>query len=54
MPQMYPLSWLNLYIFFISIFIFFIIMNFYIYYKPLNNILMKNNLIKTKKINWMW
>nr|YP_010952557.1 ATP synthase F0 subunit 8 [Pergesa acteus]WMQ52890.1 ATP synthase F0 subunit 8 [Pergesa acteus] len=51
MPQMMPINWMLSLFFFISIFIIFNIMNYYIYYKPNN---MKNNLIMKTKINSIW
>nr|YP_010538736.1 ATP synthase F0 subunit 8 [Pteroptyx tener]QTC08244.1 ATP synthase F0 subunit 8 [Pteroptyx tener]QTC08257.1 ATP synthase F0 subunit 8 [Pteroptyx tener]QTC08270.1 ATP synthase F0 subunit 8 [Pteroptyx tener]QTC08283.1 ATP synthase F0 subunit 8 [Pteroptyx tener]UYE92347.1 ATP synthase F0 subunit 8 [Pteroptyx tener] len=51
MPQMAPLSWLNLFIFFIMIFMLFNVMNYF-------SLIYKNNNIKkdTKKsiITWKW
>nr|AYW52159.1 ATP synthase F0 subunit 8 [Lamiinae sp. 4 ACP-2013] len=51
MPQMAPLNWLTLFIFFISIFFIFNIMNFYMFnYSPKEQ--------KSKKslitFNWKW
>nr|YP_009537782.1 ATP synthase F0 subunit 8 [Adelpha ethelda]AYN60486.1 ATP synthase subunit 8 [Adelpha ethelda] len=54
MPQMMPINWIFSLVFFITIFIIFNIMNYYIFnYKNINYIsnykkLMKNNL------NWKW
>nr|YP_010586007.1 ATP synthase F0 subunit 8 [Anisocentropus kawamurai]UZZ43743.1 ATP synthase F0 subunit 8 [Anisocentropus kawamurai] len=53
MPQMLPLNWLFLYIFFILLYIFFLKLN-YFSYKPFflknnNNIIFLNN-----KLNWKW
>nr|YP_009443415.1 ATP synthase F0 subunit 8 [Pteroptyx maipo]ATR80199.1 ATP synthase F0 subunit 8 [Pteroptyx maipo] len=51
MPQMAPLSWLNLFIFFIIVFLMFNIMNYFsLIYK--NNIIKKNN--EKKNIMWKW
>nr|YP_009528499.1 ATP synthase F0 subunit 8 [Adelpha iphiclus]AYN60499.1 ATP synthase subunit 8 [Adelpha iphiclus] len=54
MPQMMPINWIFSLVFFITIFIIFNIMNYFIFnYKNVNHInnykkLMKNNL------NWKW
>nr|AQT38625.1 ATP synthase F0 subunit 8 [Megathymus violae] len=56
MPQMMPINWMMSFIMFISIFVMFNILNFYIFkYKNINNN-MNNNLMNTplKKNNWMW
>uniref|UniRef100_UPI0030022DBF ATP synthase F0 subunit 8 n=1 Tax=Chilo infuscatellus TaxID=236790 RepID=UPI0030022DBF len=54
MPQMMPINWIILFLFFITIFIIFNIMNYYIFINKNNNI--KNNIINnmTQKnyINW--
>nr|YP_008239023.1 ATP synthase F0 subunit 8 [Elophila interruptalis]AGO90252.1 ATP synthase F0 subunit 8 [Elophila interruptalis] len=51
MPQMMPLNWLMSFLFFIMIFIFFNIMNYYIViYKNKMNLKMK----KIKKYNLIW
>nr|AXS66505.1 ATP synthase F0 subunit 8 [Tenebrionoidea sp. 8 KM-2017] len=51
MPQMSPLNWLMLMLFFITIFLFFNILNYYL-------ILYKNNfsssIKKIKNLNWKW
>nr|WNN67213.1 ATP synthase subunit 8 [Colasposoma dauricum] len=52
MPQMAPLNWLSLYIIFISLFVLFMIQNYFHEIKPFKLI---NNYSKTKKkINWKW
>nr|YP_010988552.1 ATP synthase F0 subunit 8 [Medeopteryx isaanensis]WOR80696.1 ATP synthase F0 subunit 8 [Medeopteryx isaanensis] len=51
MPQMAPLSWLNLFIYFIIIFMMFNIMNYFsLIYN--NNIIKKN--MEKKTIMWKW
>nr|YP_010988578.1 ATP synthase F0 subunit 8 [Pteroptyx asymmetria]WOR80722.1 ATP synthase F0 subunit 8 [Pteroptyx asymmetria] len=51
MPQMAPLSWLNLFIFFILIFMLFNVMNYFsLIYK--NNNIKKEN--KKSIITWKW
>nr|YP_010988565.1 ATP synthase F0 subunit 8 [Medeopteryx maehongsonensis]WOR80709.1 ATP synthase F0 subunit 8 [Medeopteryx maehongsonensis] len=51
MPQMAPLSWLNLFIYFITIFMLFNVMNYFsLIYNNNNN--MKNN--EKKTITWKW
>nr|YP_010988591.1 ATP synthase F0 subunit 8 [Pteroptyx malaccae]WOR80735.1 ATP synthase F0 subunit 8 [Pteroptyx malaccae] len=51
MPQMAPLSWLNLFIFFIIIFMLFNVMNYF-------SLIYKNNNIKKENkktiITWKW
>nr|YP_010852785.1 ATP synthase F0 subunit 8 [Gonepteryx amintha]WGL40165.1 ATP synthase F0 subunit 8 [Gonepteryx amintha]WHS18931.1 ATP synthase F0 subunit 8 [Gonepteryx amintha] len=52
MPQMMPINWLFYFFFFLSIFIMFNIMNYYIYYNiNFNN---KLNLSSFKKKNFYW
>nr|YP_010988526.1 ATP synthase F0 subunit 8 [Medeopteryx alacauda]WOR80670.1 ATP synthase F0 subunit 8 [Medeopteryx alacauda]WOR80813.1 ATP synthase F0 subunit 8 [Trisinuata sp.] len=51
MPQMAPLSWLNLFIYFIIIFMMFNIMNYFSLIYNNNNI--KKNMEK-KTIMWKW
>nr|QQH14392.1 ATP synthase F0 subunit 8 [Metallus mai] len=53
MPQMFPMLWTMLYLFFLFIFLNFIIINYFNYtlFIKLNN--KKNNFI-IKKINWKW
>nr|YP_010240649.1 ATP synthase F0 subunit 8 [Nicrophorus nepalensis]QTG39886.1 ATP synthase F0 subunit 8 [Nicrophorus nepalensis] len=51
MPQMAPLNWLTLFIFFIIIFLMFNMMTYFVFlYTPLKN---KFN-TKTSQINWKW
>nr|AXU98801.1 ATP synthase F0 subunit 8 [Gonepteryx rhamni] len=53
MPQMMPINWLFYFLFFLSVFIMFNIMNYYIYYNiNINNKL--NLFIKKKIFNWKW
>nr|YP_010449378.1 ATP synthase F0 subunit 8 [Jamides bochus]UTT74582.1 ATP synthase F0 subunit 8 [Jamides bochus] len=53
MPQMMPLNWIMLFIFFICIYIMFNIMNYYIFsYK--NKFLMKKYNNMNKNFNWKW
>nr|YP_010501922.1 ATP synthase F0 subunit 8 [Ptomascopus plagiatus]UXC94688.1 ATP synthase F0 subunit 8 [Ptomascopus plagiatus] len=51
MPQMAPMNWLTLFIFFMFIFIIFNSMTYFIYsHNP-----MKTNFnLKSSKINWKW
>nr|UYC28885.1 ATP synthase F0 subunit 8 [Medeopteryx sp.] len=51
MPQMAPLSWLNLFMFFITIFMLFNIMNYFSLTYKNNNIKKENN---KKIITWKW
>nr|WGO57785.1 ATP synthase F0 subunit 8 [Jacobsonina sp.] len=52
MPQMMPLSWLSLYIFFSLMLLLFSFMNYYSHIpQPLSSD--KKN-IKTKTMNWKW
>nr|QRW36413.1 ATP synthase F0 subunit 8 [Sanfilippodytes vilis] len=52
MPQMAPMNWLILYIFFSIIFIMFNFINYYMFISEskLNNI----NKIMLKSLNWKW
>nr|AXS66103.1 ATP synthase F0 subunit 8 [Cucujoidea sp. 46 KM-2017] len=51
MPQMAPLSWLILFIYFTLIFILYNILNYYLFlYQPKKITLKKNNL----SIHWKW
>nr|YP_010946872.1 ATP synthase F0 subunit 8 [Sorineuchora nigra]WGO57629.1 ATP synthase F0 subunit 8 [Sorineuchora nigra] len=52
MPQMMPLMWLTLSLFFTMVFMLFNIMNYFIHV-PVNITKSKNFFIK-KKIKWMW
>nr|WRO45131.1 ATP synthase F0 subunit 8 [Habronychus sp.] len=53
MPQMAPLSWLNLFIFFIMIFLMFNSLNYFYYNKSFTS---KEKTIKTlkNKMSWKW
>nr|ATL23288.1 ATP synthase F0 subunit 8 [Sympiezomias velatus] len=51
MPQMAPLNWMSMYLFFILIFVMFIIVNYYSFlYKPKT---MKFSNLK-KLLSWKW
>nr|WRO44990.1 ATP synthase F0 subunit 8 [Asiopodabrus sp. 'cheni'] len=53
MPQMAPLSWLNLFIFFITVFLIFNSLNYFYFNKSFNSkskSINKNNI----KTNWKW
>nr|YP_009742237.1 ATP synthase F0 subunit 8 [Zemeros flegyas]QID90317.1 ATP synthase F0 subunit 8 [Zemeros flegyas] len=56
MPQMMPINWIMSFLFFISIFIMFNIMNYYIFNYNINmnnnNILLKNKI--NKNFYWKW
>nr|YP_010118994.1 ATP synthase F0 subunit 8 [Lycocerus asperipennis]QQY97877.1 ATP synthase F0 subunit 8 [Lycocerus asperipennis] len=53
MPQMAPLSWLNLFIFFITVFLIFNSLNYFYFNK--SSISQDQKKIKTqKKITWKW
>nr|YP_010554701.1 ATP synthase F0 subunit 8 [Ceratopsyche trifora]UYO79334.1 ATP synthase F0 subunit 8 [Ceratopsyche trifora] len=56
MPQMMPLNWLLLMMFFMSLF--FIIMNLFYFNKNFNPLInknkMKNYLKSDNKYNWLW
>nr|AVN67897.1 ATP synthase F0 subunit 8 [Epilampra maya] len=52
MPQMMPLSWLTLYLFFISMLFMFAFMNYYSNIHLPSQLLKKN--IKIKTLNWKW
>nr|YP_010988513.1 ATP synthase F0 subunit 8 [Australoluciola thailandica]WOR80618.1 ATP synthase F0 subunit 8 [Australoluciola thailandica] len=51
MPQMAPLSWLNLFIFFIVIYMLFNVMNYFMLIYNNKNIKKEN---KNKNILWKW
>nr|YP_010010508.1 ATP synthase F0 subunit 8 [Callosobruchus maculatus]YP_010876294.1 ATP synthase F0 subunit 8 [Bruchus pisorum]QOH99476.1 ATP synthase F0 subunit 8 [Callosobruchus maculatus]WHE17345.1 ATP synthase F0 subunit 8 [Bruchus pisorum] len=51
MPQMAPLNWLTLMIFFIMIFFMFNIMNFFSFSYPIKKSKLQK---KTIKFNWKW
>nr|YP_010621009.1 ATP synthase F0 subunit 8 [Periplaneta japonica]WAX39392.1 ATP synthase F0 subunit 8 [Periplaneta japonica] len=52
MPQMMPLSWLMLFIFFSIMFMLFNFMNYFSYIPIKNNMKEKN--MKNKISNWKW
>nr|WRO45029.1 ATP synthase F0 subunit 8 [Falsopodabrus rolciki] len=53
MPQMAPLSWLNLFIFFITVFLIFNSLNYFYFNKSFSS---QKQTIKTlkNKITWKW
>nr|YP_010946391.1 ATP synthase F0 subunit 8 [Balta valida]WGO57109.1 ATP synthase F0 subunit 8 [Balta valida] len=53
MPQMMPMSWFMLYVLFLTIFIMFNIINFYISITTKENKSTKNNM-KMKSLFWKW
>nr|YP_004857865.1 ATP synthase F0 subunit 8 [Protantigius superans]ADN43196.1 ATP synthase subunit 8 [Protantigius superans] len=53
MPQMMPINWIFSFFFFISIFIIFNILNYYIFSYNKNNYLYKN-LTKKNFFYWKW
>nr|UAM91050.1 ATP synthase F0 subunit 8 [Euura bridgmanii] len=52
MPQMFPINWLILYIFFMTLFIMFIINNYF--FSNLANKKNKKIFLKLNKLNWKW
>nr|ABB90921.1 ATP synthase F0 subunit 8 [Grylloblatta sculleni] len=52
MPQMAPLSWLILFVFFLMILMLFNMMNYFCSLPLLNK--SEQSKIKTKNLNWMW
>nr|YP_010946885.1 ATP synthase F0 subunit 8 [Sorineuchora formosana]WGO57642.1 ATP synthase F0 subunit 8 [Sorineuchora formosana] len=52
MPQMMPLSWLTLYLFFIIVFILFNTINFFINMPKINKTPSMKNI--KKSLNWKW
>nr|YP_009485872.1 ATP synthase F0 subunit 8 [Paroster macrosturtensis]AVZ66450.1 ATP synthase F0 subunit 8 [Paroster macrosturtensis] len=52
MPQMAPMNWLFLYLFFSMMFILFNFMNFYIFLIKKNNLTIK--FMPMKSMNWKW
>nr|YP_009485898.1 ATP synthase F0 subunit 8 [Paroster microsturtensis]AVZ66476.1 ATP synthase F0 subunit 8 [Paroster microsturtensis] len=52
MPQMAPMNWLFLYLFFSMMFILFNFMNFYIFLIKENNSMIKS--MSMKFMNWKW
>nr|YP_010471428.1 ATP synthase F0 subunit 8 [Tyraphus nitidus]UVG40767.1 ATP synthase F0 subunit 8 [Tyraphus nitidus] len=51
MPQMAPMNWLMLFIFFIMVFLSFNLMNYFIFNYKSNKKTIKSNM---KKMNWKW
>nr|ALO77553.1 ATP synthase F0 subunit 8 [Dicronychus sp. DIC01]ARH54367.1 ATP synthase F0 subunit 8 [Dicronychus cinereus] len=51
MPQMAPLSWINLFIFFSSTFILLNTLNYFAFSYQLHK---SDKKMSTKKINWKW
>nr|YP_010946716.1 ATP synthase F0 subunit 8 [Paranauphoeta nigra]WGO57447.1 ATP synthase F0 subunit 8 [Paranauphoeta nigra] len=51
MPQMMPLAWLTLYMYFIFMLLIFSFINYYSFISLPN---MNNKLINSKSINWKW
>nr|AVN67572.1 ATP synthase F0 subunit 8 [Schultesia lampyridiformis] len=51
MPQMMPLSWLSLYMFFISILMLFVFMNYYSFIPTPDH---KSKKLSQNLINWKW
>nr|AMW67881.1 ATP synthase F0 subunit 8 [Nipponeurorthus fuscinervis] len=52
MPQMAPISWLTLFMYFSILMIIFSIMNFYIF--SYNSPIVKNLKFKMNSLNWKW
>nr|YP_010326833.1 ATP synthase F0 subunit 8 [Xanthodes intersepta]UNP54082.1 ATP synthase F0 subunit 8 [Xanthodes intersepta] len=53
MPQMMPINWLISFFFFLTIFLIFNIMNYYIYNNKISN-KNKNLNFKLKNLYWKW
>nr|YP_010417422.1 ATP synthase F0 subunit 8 [Hemichloridia euprepia]USF12120.1 ATP synthase F0 subunit 8 [Hemichloridia euprepia] len=53
MPQMMPINWMLSFFFFLSIYLIFNIMNYYVFFNKIDN---KNNNLnfKLKNFNWKW
>nr|YP_010701999.1 ATP synthase F0 subunit 8 [Brachytarsina amboinensis]WCL18787.1 ATP synthase F0 subunit 8 [Brachytarsina amboinensis]WHN64462.1 ATP synthase F0 subunit 8 [Brachytarsina amboinensis] len=51
MPQMSPMNWLLLYIYFLTIFFLFMMMNYFSYNPKMPNLYMTK---KKKSMNWKW
>nr|YP_009024415.1 ATP synthase F0 subunit 8 [Massicus raddei]AGO01997.1 ATP synthase F0 subunit 8 [Massicus raddei] len=51
MPQMAPLNWLTLYIFFFMIFMLFNMINYYSFFYTVKKDLIKK---KSTSLNWKW
>nr|WPN89781.1 ATP synthase F0 subunit 8 [Metallus sp.] len=54
MPQMFPMMWTMLYLFFLFIFMNFIIINYFSYNLPNNINNTKNINFNHNEINWKW
>nr|YP_010852811.1 ATP synthase F0 subunit 8 [Graphium cloanthus]WGL40230.1 ATP synthase F0 subunit 8 [Graphium cloanthus] len=54
MPQMMPINWIMMFIYFILTFILFNIMNYYIFYPKNKNNLFPLTKILKKNLNWKW
>nr|YP_011017075.1 ATP synthase F0 subunit 8 [Orthaga disparoidalis]WQB62433.1 ATP synthase F0 subunit 8 [Orthaga disparoidalis] len=54
MPQMMPINWMISFLFFISIFIMFNIMNYYMYNSTMQTNNYSSNKLFTKNFNWKW
>nr|YP_010384307.1 ATP synthase F0 subunit 8 [Hemisquilla californiensis]UGW52185.1 ATP synthase F0 subunit 8 [Hemisquilla californiensis] len=52
MPQMSPLLWLNLYIFFFSVFVLFIVMSYFTYSPIMKE--EKTLSLSKQQMNWKW
>nr|WRO45041.1 ATP synthase F0 subunit 8 [Fissocantharis tridifformis] len=52
MPQMAPLSWLNLFIYFIMIFLILNSLNYFFFKSPFNQ--KKSKILKNNKNSWKW
>nr|YP_009128662.1 ATP synthase F0 subunit 8 [Eucryptorrhynchus scrobiculatus]AJR19205.1 ATP synthase F0 subunit 8 [Eucryptorrhynchus scrobiculatus]AJZ71915.1 ATP synthase F0 subunit 8 [Eucryptorrhynchus scrobiculatus]UNO31861.1 ATP synthase F0 subunit 8 [Eucryptorrhynchus scrobiculatus] len=51
MPQMAPLNWFSLYVFFFSLYMFLIILNYYMFLYPSKSVSVK---MKQKFLYWKW
>nr|YP_009123221.1 ATP synthase F0 subunit 8 [Heliconius sara]AJM69967.1 ATP synthase F0 subunit 8 [Heliconius sara] len=54
MPQMMPINWMMSLLFFIIIFIFFMVMNYFIFNYKINFNLKKINKYNFNKNSWKW
>nr|YP_004564183.1 ATP synthase F0 subunit 8 [Chilo suppressalis]AEF33918.1 ATP synthase F0 subunit 8 [Chilo suppressalis] len=54
MPQMMPINWIISLLFFITMFIIFNIMNYYIFINKINNKSKNFNINNKKNFNWKW
>nr|YP_010384302.1 ATP synthase F0 subunit 8 [Odontodactylus havanensis]UGW52156.1 ATP synthase F0 subunit 8 [Odontodactylus havanensis] len=52
MPQMAPLLWLNLYVFFFSIFMLFVMMSYFTYSPAMKS--EATTAYETLQMNWKW